>query len=81
MRKVAVERVTAGFGDDVEHAAGGKTLVSTKSAGLDLDFLYKLERQVSAAAAKCRVGGVDTVENVCVLRTGRTGNRWVAVAA
>ena len=47
-KNIAVIVVAARFGDDVENAAGRKALISSKGAGLDLDFLNKLERQIYA---------------------------------
>ena len=56
-------------------------ILGAVSTGLDFDFLHKLERKVRTRTAESGVGRVHTVENVVVLRTGRTGHRRVAVTA
>ena len=59
---------------------GRKSLIGTESTGLDLDFLDKLERKIRTTAAERGIGSVHTVEDVAVLRTGRTGNRRISLA-
>src|SRR4051812_33634735 len=43
---IAVIVIAARLGDHVENTAGGQSLISTKSTGLDLDLLNEFERQI-----------------------------------
>src|ERR1044071_2677038 len=67
---IAAKVIATALGHDVENTARALAILSAVSARLDFDFLHELEREVRTRSAKGRVGRVDTVENVVVLRTG-----------
>ena len=78
---VTVKFVATALGDNVENTAGRSSVFRTISAGLDFNFLHKLERKVCARTAESRVGNVHAIEDVVVLRTRRTRYRRISVAA
>src|SRR4051812_3258785 len=80
-KQVAVKFIATALGDDVENTAGRLAVFGTVRTSLDFNFLHKLERQVGARATEGRVAGVHAVKNVVVLRTRRTRNRRITIAA
>ena len=65
--------IATAFGYDVNHAAGRTTILGLEAIGLNLDFLYELERNVviGVQVAGAEIGNFLTVNNERVLRTAR----------
>src|SRR2546430_1035983 len=78
-KHVAVEFVAATLGNNVKNSAGGLAVLRAVGAGLDFYFLYKLKREVRSRSAESGVGRVNAVENVVIFRSGRAGDRRIAI--
>src|SRR5205823_5538966 len=64
-----------------KNSAGGFAVLGAVCASFDFYFLNKLKRQVRARSAESGVGRVNAIENVVVFRSGRAGDRRIAITA
>src|SRR5262249_51138718 len=76
---VAMEHVAARFREDVDGAASQPAVFGGQPAGLHFDLLHEIEVQDLPLGSGIYAGGVQTVDDVVVLGTGRSHERGAVV--